>query len=161
MRMIQGVTALLASALAVPLPAAERNSSWERLQSLVGEWEGREAGRPARVSYRLVSSGMALMETMEAPDATEMVTVYHPDGDAVAMTHYCSTGHPARMRASAPQASRMDFAYVDAANVRSPADHRMTRLVLTFPGTDRLVQEWTSRADGKEQVGRFEFTRKR
>ena len=32
---------------------------------------------------------------------------------------------------------------------------------MSFPDPDHLVHEWTSKEGAKEQVGRFEFTRKK
>jgi hypothetical protein len=90
-----------------------------------------------------------------------MTTIYHPDGASVLMTHYCDMGNQPRMRAAALQGDRLEFAYVDASNLKSPDDLVMSRLVMTFPAADRLVQEWTSRKGGREQTGRFEFRRKR
>jgi hypothetical protein len=101
------------------------------------------------------------METMNAPDSTDMVTVYHPDGGSLLLTHYCSIGNQSRMRASGLRDGALDFAYVDSTNVKSPAQHRMSRLVLTFAAPDRIVQEWTSVEDGRSNTGRYEFTRKR
>jgi reactive intermediate/imine deaminase len=136
-------------------------AAWERLKALAGDWEGRHTdGTTTRVSYRLVSDGTALMETADAPDSSQMVTVYHPDGDGVLMTHYCSMGNQPRMRARGLVEGRLDFAFVDAANLKSPEDRVMSRLVLGFPASDRLVQEWTSRAAGRQDVGRFELRRK-
>ncbi len=71
-------------------PAA---SSWDRMKSLVGTWQGTFEGKPARVTYALVSDGTALMETLESHDSSQMVTVYHPDGSTLLMTHYCSIGN--------------------------------------------------------------------
>jgi hypothetical protein len=156
------IVTLLALGLGLPLSAAEKTDpSWGRLKSLVGDWEGSYEGKPSHVSYKLVSNGTVLMETMEGPDASQMVTLYHPDGASLLMTHYCSMGNQPRMRSKGLQDGRLDFAFVDAANLRSPGEHRMTRLVLSFPGLDRLVQEWTSKEAGKEHVGRFECTRKK
>ena len=77
------------------------------------------------------------------------------------MTHYCSIGNQSRMRAQRLEGGRLDFAYLDSSNVRSPDEHRMTHLVLSFPDADHLVQEWTAKAGAQEHVGRFEFTRKK
>jgi len=47
------------------------------MKTLVGEWEGKAAnGRAVQVSYRLVSGGTALMETLHPADQPEMVTLY-------------------------------------------------------------------------------------
>ncbi len=161
LRIIAPVFATLifaAAGLATP-PAG--NPAWEKLKSLVGEWEGTEGGKPFHVSYRLVSNGTALMETMEGPDASQMVTLYHPDGASVLMTHYCSMGNQPRMRAKEIDKGMLAFTYVDASNVHSPDEMHMTRLVLTFPDANRLVADWTSRAGGKEDVGHFTYARKK
>ena len=128
--------------------------AWERLKALAGDWEGRSRdGAAIRVCYRLVSDGTALLETADAPDSSQMVTLYHPDGDSVLLTHYCSLGNQSRMRARGLVDGRLDFAFVDASNLKSPDDHLMSRLVLGFPAGDRLVQEWTSRAAGSRRRG--------
>ena len=149
-----GPSALVAAAEAGP-------PSWAKLKALVGEWSGMYEGQPARVSYRLVSNGTALLETLETPDSSEMLTLYHPDGGVLVLTHYCSLGNQTRMRAKELPGGRLDFGYLDATNLKSADEHRMTRLVLGFPDADHLVQEWTSRTGKTDQVARFEFARRK
>lgn len=50
---------------------------------------------------------------------------------------------------------------MDAASLASPAAPHMRRLILSFPDSSHLVQEWTSTQGAQEHVGRFEFTRKK
>ena len=152
---------LLALSLGRPVLAAEPAPGWDKLRSLVGTWQGTYEGKTARLSYALVSNGTALMETMDAPDSTQMVTLYHPDGASLLLTHYCAAGNQPRMRAEGMEAGRLAFTYVDATNLKSPDDHRMTRLVLTFTDANHLAQEWTSEEGGKKNVALFEFTRQR
>lgn len=157
-----GVLTLIAATLtSVAQASDEAPPAWKQLTSLVGDWEARTGDGTATLSYRLISSGTALLETMNAPDSSDMVTVYHPDGDSLLMTHYCSLGNQSRMRASGLRDGALDFEFTDATNLRSSGQHRMARLVLTFAGPDRIVQEWTSIEDGKSRTGRYEFTRKR
>jgi hypothetical protein len=162
MRPVRFLLALRVLTLPAALPAADPvDVSWDRLRSLVGEWQGRYGdGSPATVSYRLVSSGTAVMETLEASDSSQMITVYHRDGTSILMTHYCSMGNQSRMRAKGIDGERLGFALVDSTNVKAPEDHRMTALVLSFSGPDRLTHEWTSKAGTTEQTGRLEFVRK-
>jgi hypothetical protein len=145
------------TAAAAPDPGSP---PWVWLSSLVGEWRGSYSdGTSARVSYRLVSNGTALLETLETGHDDQMVTIYHRDGAELLMTHYCSIGNQTRMRARGLAGNRLAFAFVDSTNVREPEENVMTGLVLTFAGPGRLVHEWTSRASGQEQTGRFEFVR--
>lgn len=157
------MVALVALGLTAPLSAADSkpNAGWEKLKSLAGEWEGTEEGKPFHASYKLVSSGTAVMETLDGPDAMQMVTIFHPDGASLLMTHYCSMGNQPRMRSKGLENGKLAFAYVDAANLKTPDDPRMSGLVLTFTDADHLLADWTHNAAGKENVGRFAYTRKK
>ena len=159
------IGAVLAGAAGAGAGESKTNAGWERLKSLEGDWEGSYGTEkaPTRVTYRLVSNGTALMETMHAPDSTEMITVYHPDGERLLMTHYCSENNQARMRSTglSRDGKKLAFAFVDASNLPGPDAPHMVGLVLTFPDSDHLTQEWTHREKGKEDVGRFELARRK
>jgi hypothetical protein len=155
--------ALFASLLSLALGASPPppNTAWEKMKSLAGDWTGSYVdGSPVKVSYRLVSGGTALMETMNMHDSHEMVTVYHPDGDRLLMTHYCSEATQPRMRASAlsSDGKRLEFDFLDATNA-GPDALVMRRLVVTFGDADHITQNWTSRLKGKEQTGTFQLAR--
>ena len=134
------------------------DASWEKLRSLVGEWQEQSVGDKRRtVSYRLVSGGTAILETLESDHDDQMITIYHRDGGSLLMTHYCSLGNQARMRSPGLEGGRLAFSFVDASNVKSEGEHVMSGLVLSFPAPGRLVHEWTSKMGGQEKTGRFEF----
>lgn len=138
--------------------------AWEKMKSLVGSWEGTAQGHPARVSYRLVSGGTALEESLSTPDGSDMLTIYHPDGSRLLMTHYCSENNQPRMRAAglSPDGKRIAFSFVDVTNVSGPDDPHMVGLVLLFDDPDHLTQQWTHKmGPGKEQTSAFVFTRKK
>lgn len=161
----KALIAVLAAALALAAaPAGAETASQaglEKLKSLSGEWTGTAEGKPVRVSYKVVSNGTAVMETIDDPQAVEMVTVYHLDGSSLLMTHYCAMGNQPRMRSKGLEQGKLAFVFVDASNLKSSADHVMSGLVMTFPDADHLVADWTSRGDGKEATTRFLLTRKR
>ena len=115
------VLGALAVGLALPPAAAEPASpAWSKLKSLAGDWVGTYDGQPARVSYKLVSGGTALMESLEVDkDGSRMVSLYAPDGGSVLMTHYCTLGNQPRLRAAGFKDGQLDFVYVDVANLRS------------------------------------------
>ena len=148
-------------------PAAAQsgaNPGFEKLKTLVGEWEGKTAeGKDGQASYRLVSSGTALMETLSPGGEPEMVTMYTADGKRVAVTHYCSANNQPRMQTAPLSASqqKLDFTYVGATNLASPTAGHMHHLVVTFEDDDHFSQDWTWKDKGKEQVESFKFTRKR
>ena len=168
MKSIRVLSILLASLLVVAIAAAAApgtNPAWEKMKSLVGEWEGTMAhgdmNMPVKVSYSLVSGGTSLMERMDAPDHSEMITMYYPDGSRVLMTHYCSEGNQPRMKATALAGDTLAFDFVDATNVASPEAEHMRKLVVKFQDPDHFTQEWTHRKAGKEETGVFKYARKK
>ena len=169
MKGVRSAVVLLAILLvSVAAPAAPATSpAWEKLKSLVGEWDGTVAHgaetMPVTISYTLVSSGTSLMERLSTPDGADMVTMYHPDGSRIMMTHYCSGGNQPRMRAQAPKGdvNRIAFSFVDATNLPDPKVEHMRSLVVKFDDADHFTQEWTHRKAGKDEVGVFRYTRKK
>ena len=164
---------ILASAALLPAsPAPPPNAAWDKLKTLVGDWKGAYVGADqgadhmgeVRISYRLVSNGTTLMETMDSGHDTSMITMYHVDGNRILATHYCAAGNQPRMAAAglSPDGKTLSFRFVDASNV-GPDSEVMQGLVVTFDGPDRFEQAWTSRtgAKGKDQVGTFTYARAR
>ena len=74
-------------------PAANESPSkaqaaFDKLKTLVGKWDGkRYDNAKVKLSYELISNGTCLLERLNSPDATEMVTIYHLDGDTLLATH--------------------------------------------------------------------------
>ncbi len=171
-RKVSIAAALAALIWAAALPAAGppgADAAWARLKTLVGDWKGTylgsdtEGAGEVRISYRLVSNGTSLMETMESAHDAEMITVYHPDGARIMATHYCAAGNQPRMVSSglAADGRTLTFTFVDATNVIDPETELMRGLVITFRDPDHFSQAWTSRAKGRDQVGTFTYTRVR
>jgi hypothetical protein len=169
MKKVRSSVALLAFLLvASAVPADPATSpAWEKMKSLVGEWDGTVSHgaetMPVTISYTLVSSGTSLMERLTTPDGADMVTMYHPDGSRIMMTHYCAGGNQPRMRAqvSKGDVDRLAFAFVDATNLPDPKVEHMRSLVVRFDDSDHFTQEWTHRKAGKDEKGVFKYTRKK
>ncbi|MDQ6892150.1 MAG: hypothetical protein M3167_05665 [Acidobacteriota bacterium] len=143
-------------------PPAAGSAAWESMKSLQGDWDGVYGGKVrTKANYRLVSNGTALMETLVSPESGDMVTMYHPDGNRLAMTHYCSESTQSRMRAPGDEGKKIRFSFVGVTNLSSPDAMRMTGLVLTMKDRDHFDAEWTATAMGKANTGLFEFTRKK
>jgi hypothetical protein len=94
---------LLASVLALAtVNGADQinaRSVFAKLQTLVGEWEGKtEAGRVLKVSYRLTANNTVLVETWTLGPQRESLTLYHMDNESLIATHYCALGNQPRLR---------------------------------------------------------------
>ncbi|PYT34075.1 MAG: hypothetical protein DMF52_13890 [Acidobacteria bacterium] len=141
---------------------AKPNYGFEKMKALVGAWQGTtKDGKAVKVTYSLVADGSAVMETLEPGNESAMITMYHPDGGRVMMTHYCSAHNQPRMRAEAASADpkSLTFNFVDATNLSSPTEGHMERLVVNFVDSDHFAQEWTFKVKDQKQVDLFTFQR--
>jgi hypothetical protein len=75
--------------------------------------------RTITASYKLVSRGSALVETFTSASGNETMTVYHRDGHALVLTHYCAQGNQAHLRASETTNDRVTFTFASATNATS------------------------------------------
>lgn len=134
-----------------------------QLTPLAGEWEGKSPdGKAMRLSYQVVSGGHALLERLQMGTEPEMVTVYAPDGDRVAVTHYCSAGNQPQM-STAPittDVKQFAFTFVRASNLGSATEGHMHHLTLKLVDATHLTQEWTWQENGQGRTMAFQFTRK-
>ncbi len=158
------VVILMAVVLSAGICFAGILPEFEKMKLLVGEWKGTSMdGKPATVAYTLVSDNSALMERLAMGGDSEMVTMYHPDGDHLMMTHYCSAHNQPRMRSNAVGAGGRNIAFdlVDVTNLSAPDAGHMKRLVVTFADNDHFTQEWTWTQQGKDMTVVITFERVR
>lgn len=157
--LLLGGSGVAGQGMAVPM---KPNAGFDKLKPLVGKWHGTSSeGKPVAISYALVSGGSALEEKIDEGSDHEMVTVYHPDGDSVMMTHYCTLHNQPRMRAkgATAESTTLTFDFVDATNMPSPDAMHMHKLVVTLQDRDHLVQEWTWTSKDKEGKVLFRLER--
>ena len=164
---------LLASAGALTLGAAQqkstppaqtgKNAAFELFKQLAGEWVGKEAGKGGEihVKYQVTSGGSAVVETIGPGTDHEMVTVIHPDGGDLILTHYCMLGNQPRMTAPAKNDGKsVAFKFAGVSNLKSEKDMHMHDVTFTFVDKDTVKTEWTHFQDGKA-AGKAVFELKR
>lgn len=161
MKLRIALTVTLATLAAVgSAPADGATAALGGLEALVGTWQTETPdGKPARTTYELVSGGSALVERVEAGTEPSMVTVYHRDGDGLALTHYCGLGNQPRMRAASADGKVFEFAFVDATNLAGPEAPHMRTLKMTLVDADHMTQDWTFSQAGKQEVHSFHYRR--
>ncbi|HKN62273.1 MAG TPA: hypothetical protein VJW93_13920 [Candidatus Acidoferrales bacterium] len=143
---------------------AKAAGGFDQLRTLIGAWEATSGdGEKFTTTIRAVSNGTALEETFNNSKDSEMVTLYTPDGNKVALTHYCSMGNQPRMETSAvgSNAKQFDFAYIGATNLASESDVHMHHVLLQIADGDHFSETWTMLANGKEMNETFHFVRKK
>jgi hypothetical protein len=139
--------------------------NFERFKDLSGKWVGKMGtgsdSHEAVVTYKVTSGGSAVVETMDPGGPHEMVTVIHPDGDELVLTHYCAIGNQPRMKASGKSKDKIiKFAFVDATNLKSPKDMHMHDVAFEFVDKDTVKATWRNFMDGKpHETATFEMKR--
>ena len=85
-----------------PRWAGDTGPAWSDLsRALAGRWQATtRENRTIVTSYRSVSNGSALVETFTSSSGKETLSVYHHDGPALMLTHYCAQGNQVRLRAT-------------------------------------------------------------
>jgi hypothetical protein len=143
-------------------PFPEPPSAFEKIQSLVGDWEAPlESGKVIRINYKLMSNNSILVETYRTPSGKETLSIYHLDGKHLLLTHYCAQGNQPRLRYDPAKGDRqrMVFTFLDATNLPSKKKEHMVRLEVRFADADHFEQASTYRAGKEEETTTLKFTR--
>lgn len=156
-RLQLAIAALAALALCLAGFAGSRDAgkapapSLDLLKSLAGDWESVGAdGKPdgkMTTSFKVTANGSAVVETLFGGTDREMVTVYHQDGDALVLTHYCVQGNQPKMKAKAAIADNQ--LVFDCVGLKSESDSHMHQGRITFIDDDHFRTQWFLYEDGE------------
>src|SRR5262245_4951220 len=144
-------------------PAAE---AFERLKALQGDWidvDGAfgEKGKVA-VTYRVSGAGHTVVEAFPVGTKHEMVTVYHLDGDTIALTHYCTSNTQPRMASRGLDGNRLVFDFTGGANIDVNRTSHMHAATIEFISGDEIKATWQNWRDGKpDHPATFRAVRKK
>ncbi len=151
---------LVLAGLAASTPVAAAagitgSAAFQQMTKLAGEWTGTMQspnGDPARVVYKVTSAGKTVMETLAPGTDYEMVSMYHMDGPALVMTHYCSQGNQPHLRLNESSSTPTEFVFdfVGGTNLDPARDSHIHGLVLRIKSDNQLEAEWTGYKDGKK-----------
>ncbi|MDQ3232797.1 MAG: hypothetical protein M3Q07_13350 [Pseudobdellovibrionaceae bacterium] len=134
-------------------------AAWELLQkTLPGTWTTPNQNGSFKVSYRLISGDSALVETWGAGSPHETETVFHPDHDQLALTHYCAQGNQARLRMESFEGHAITFRRFDVSN-RLPGQGVLSKLILRFTNNSFERIETYEGSDGKAETDVLHFKR--
>lgn len=136
-------------------PAVQIPKRFEAMKPLLGTWEGRNKmgneEHDMTVVYELTSGGTAITERLMAGTPQEMVSVYHKDGNSVAMTHYCAMGNQPRMKLKSADAKAMAFEMAGTTGVASLKEPHMHGVKLTLVDANTLRHDWAYYRDGAQK----------
>ncbi len=138
-------------------------SAFEKLGSLVGDWEAKsEKGAVVRINYRLVAAESVLVQTYKTPSGRETLTVFHLDGASLIATHYCAQGNQPRLRLDSASTNKaLAFLFFDATNLPDSRASHLHRLQVDLLDPDHFAQTETYSPEGKDEIGVLRFARVR
>jgi hypothetical protein len=127
----------------------------ESLKKLAGTWQGKAGDGAqtfdAEVEYRVASGGSVVMETLFGGTEHEMISMYHLDGDALVMTHYCAMGNQPRMRLDGARSSadHLVFEFAGGSNMDPKRDPHVHAGEIWIKPDATLAAKWHFYAAGK------------
>ena len=140
------LTAAFAAGATTQSPVAR---AFGRIGDLVGDWEGTlPDGRTHRVNYRWTAGNGALVETWTLGPGRESMTIYHRDGEELLATHYCPQMTFPRLRLVDPMAERLDFVFMDGANLQDPVKSHQQAFSIRFVAADAFERSETYVVNG-------------
>ena len=140
-----------------------------KLGSLAGDWQGTLEWTGARsdrgtleAHYYVTGNGSAVVEDLIMDGKPTMTSVYHLDGNDLRMTHYCGAGNQPRLKATRIDSDKgsVDFDFVDATNLASPAAPHVHGMELQMAGPDQITIHFLFTAGGKESEESIVLKRK-
>ena len=160
---ILSLCAAFSTAQEQPSSLIAGNPQWEKVKSLIGEWEGyaSEKGQkmPTHISIRMTGDGSAVMHWIDAGTPHEMITMFHMDKSELLATHYCSAHNQPRLRAvPSSKPGEVAFEFKDGTNIR-PGDGYMRQLVIAFVDADHHNETWGYDNKGKLESGTLYLSR--
>jgi hypothetical protein len=142
----------------------DAKAAFAHLQTLVGEWQADTSMGKVHITYESIAGGSALVERETMGNMPPMETVFHLDGGRLLLTHYCDLGNQPRLEARAydPKAQKLDFAFLDATNLASPAASHMHSASYRFIDANHFNSQWELYENGRQKsVETAEYTRVR
>lgn len=132
-------------------------SALAAIKQLAGEWvQVGEDGKPTdfvMTKFRVTAAGSAVEETLFPGTDHEMITMYHTDGDALVLTHYCGMGNQPRMKAEpSGDPKKIAFKFTGGTNIKPESDMHMHDGTITLVDANRIKAEWSVYDGGKQTL---------
>ena len=140
----------------------DAQKAFEKMKALTGSWQGTIMGLSINLTFRLASSGTAIVNEGNRdgggpPD--HEITMFYFDGDRLLATHYCDAGNRPRFEGKlSPDGNTIEFSFLDVAG--STQGGLVKRMAFTIVDANKHIVEFTFILPGrKPMLLRGEFQR--
>ncbi len=134
--------------------AVVKSPAMDRLKSLEGTWvalgkDGKPSDQVVSV-FKVIAAGSAVHETIFPGTGHEMVSIYHPDGKDLVMTHYCAAGNQPKMKLD-PKSPKdeLRFSFAGGTNLDPASDMHMHEGSIKIIDGDKIEWSWQGYEKGK------------
>ena len=130
-------------------------SAFEFLKTLTGEWERsggdhEHDGTSHAVTFRVTAAGSSVMETIFPGSPTEMISMYHMDGDTLLLTHYCALQNAPVMKfEKSDKPGEIKFVFHGGTNFDPKVDTHVHEGVMQIRDPNTVESSFVSFSDGK------------
>lgn len=156
-----GILLCLLSAGALQASDRSPYADFEKLKSLVGEWQKEGGNGDFYIAFELTAKGSVLVENWHYKGALHSSTVYHLDGDAILATHYCPQGNQPRLRQQQHAGAQpLSFALQDVTNLASEQASHQVYLAFELLSAERMIRREAYRKGGEDSPSQLELVRR-
>ena len=149
------------SSLHADIGGGPSRKAFDKLKTLVGEWQAADATGVQKANFELIADGSVLASRLSGGMPYDMHTMIHLDDGTLMLTHYCAMHNQPRMTlVPGDNPNILVFKFKDGTNLSEGGGH-MNRVTFTLDGPDHHIEEWTFLKDGHETTSRSEFRRAR
>jgi hypothetical protein len=132
-------------------------SAFEFLKTLAGDWDrasgGHEHGSSSRlVSFKVTAAGSSIIETYNAGEPSEMISVYHMDGNQLLLTHYCALKNAPIMKfEKSDKPGEIKFGFHGGTNFDPKVDAHVHQGAFEIKDKNTVESNFVGFANGKPQ----------
>jgi hypothetical protein len=130
-------------------------SAFEFLKTLAGDWErsggAHQHGSSSRaVNFKVTAAGSSVLETIFPGDPSEMLSVYHMNGDELLLTHYCALHNAPIMKfEKSDKPGEIKFVFYGGTNFDPQVDMHVHEGAFRIKDTNTLESAFVAFSDGK------------
>lgn len=135
----------------------DAESAFEFLKSMNGTWQrtggSHDYGTKSPIStFRVSGAGSSIIETIFPNDPSEMITVYHMDGNDLLLTHYCALHNAPVMKfQKTSQPGEIKFVFNGGTNFNPKVDMHVHEGHMKIVNDGTIKATFTVYNDGKAQ----------
>jgi hypothetical protein len=138
-------------------PAAvvfDAGSAFDFIATMAGEWErsggGHDHGKSKLTTFKVTAAGSSVLETIFPGESSEMLTVYHRDGDELLLTHYCALHNaPVLKFEKSDKPGEIKFVFLGGTNFDPKTDMHVHEGTLRVKDADTVETTFVTFSDGK------------